>query len=77
MIESWGDLIDKLGGTTAVSAHFGLTSNSIVSGWRKRGVPSARWIGICRLAKANGVTVTMERLAELDAADARQAEARV
>ncbi len=68
MIESWHALIDKLGGTGAVAAGLGLSA-SIVSGWRKRGIPSSRWLAVCRFAEAAGVEgITAETLARLDAA---------
>lgn len=71
MIESWGMLVDQLGGTGAVAERLGLSA-SIVSGWRKRGIPSTRWLAVCDLADGKDVTVSMEMLAQLASLPARQ-----
>lgn len=74
MIESWDTLIDQLGGTGVVAGEFGLSA-SIVSGWRKRGIPSARWLGIVGLAKARDVAgVTLEALATLESVKRQSTE---
>lgn len=76
MIESWGSLIDQLGGTGGVAEELALAP-SVVSGWRKRGIPSTRWLAICGLGEAKRVPVSMETLARLASMPARQpAEAR-
>lgn len=72
MIESWDVVIDKLGGTGCVATEFGLAA-SIVSGWRKRGIPSTRWLAICRLAETKGELISMEVLAELAAGEPAEA----
>jgi len=63
-------VIDKLGGTKAVAEALGL-SPSTVSCWRaedRRGIPSAHWLALSRLAADKGVSeITLEALAELSA----------
>jgi DNA-binding transcriptional regulator YdaS (Cro superfamily) len=63
-------VIDALGGTKAVAEALSL-SPSTVSCWRaedRRGIPSAHWLALSRLAAEKGVSeITLEALAELAA----------
>jgi len=60
-------VIDALGGTKAVASALTL-SPSTVSVWRNRGIPSAHWLALARLASERGVgDITLEALAELSA----------
>ena len=64
--------IKALGGTGAVSAALGLRP-SIVSGWRKRGIPAARWPALVRLANELGCEqVTFESLSGFEQAEAAE-----
>ena len=63
-------VIDSLGGTKAVASALsqGLPT---VSGWRVRGIPSAHWLALTRLAAEQGIAeITLEALAELRAGEA-------
>lgn len=63
--------IDALGGTGAVSVALGLQP-SVVSGWRKRGIPPGRWPEIVRLAAEKDCPdITFEALAAAEPAEAR------
>ena len=58
-------VIDALGGTKAVA---GALSQALptVSSWRVRGIPSAHWLPLTRLAAEHGISeITLEALAEL------------
>lgn len=67
-MQSWGSIIDALGGTGEVAAALSLSHDSIVSGWRDRGIPAARWEAIIRLATKLGRSeITFETLAALAA----------
>lgn len=60
-------VIDALGGTKAVAAALSLAAPT-VSGWRVRGIPSAHWLSLTRLASEQGIAeITLEALARLDA----------
>jgi hypothetical protein len=62
---TWPSIIDALGGTGAVADALS-DWKSTVSGWRKRGIPSARWASIVRLANDKGESgITLEVLADL------------
>lgn len=64
---SAGAVIDRLGGTGAVSTELGLRP-SIVSGWRTRGLPPGRWPEIVGLAtKLDCPEITFEVLAAIPA----------
>lgn len=66
MYDAWDKIIDDCGGTGAVAEALGATP-STVSGWRDRGIPSTRWLGIVRLAAGLGKNgITVEVLAVLD-----------
>lgn len=78
MDPTWDAIIDACGGTGEVAGSLG-QSDSTVSGWRSRGIPSPHWPGIVRLAdeRANS-WVTFEALAVLAArklADCNEARA--
>lgn len=66
-LSTWGSIIDGLGGT--VAAADGLSQlKSVVSGWRERGIPSAHWSAVVRLAAERGnEEITLEVLADLAA----------
>ena len=49
-----GELIDKLGGTTAVARLLGITAPS-VHAWRSRGIPDDKLIRLAPLAEKLGV----------------------
>jgi len=69
MAHTWGSIIDALGGTGKVAASLVLADNT-VSGWRERGIPSAHWVALCRLAASEGQKqITLEVLAALVARD--------
>ena len=60
-------VIDALGGTNAVASALALKPPT-VSVWRNRGIPSAHWLPLARLAADRGIAeITLEALAELDA----------
>lgn len=66
-------VIDSLGGTKAVALALDV-SPSTVSVWRVRGIPSAHWLKLVRLAGERGKPdVTLEALAELSEADGARA----
>ena len=59
-----GFVIDALGGTKAVADALSVAVPT-ASGWRSRGIPSAYWLSLSRLAaerRASGIT--LEALAE-------------
>ena len=70
-------VIDALGGTKAVALALALATPT-VSVWRVRGIPSAHWLALARLASDHGVSdITLEALANLDAREtAEKSEAR-
>lgn len=58
-------VINSLGGTKAVALALSLAAPT-VSVWRKRGIPSAHWLPLARLASERGVAeITLETLANL------------
>ena len=58
-------VIDALGGTKAVAEALSLATPT-VSVWRKRGIPSAHWRALARVAGEKGVPeITLEALAEI------------
>ena len=60
-------VIDSLGGTKSVASVLSQTPGT-VSGWRVRGIPSAHWLALVRLASDIGVSeITLEALADLAA----------
>lgn len=60
---TWDAIIDGCGGTGEVAGALG-QSDSTVSGWRTRGIPSPHWPGVVRLAADRGKTeITFEALA--------------
>jgi hypothetical protein len=62
-------VIDLLGGTKAVASALSLPLPT-VSTWRKRGIPSARWLPLSRLAEERGVEgITLDALARMAAAE--------
>ena len=67
-MQSWGSIIDALGGTGEVATALAL-SDSTVSSWREpRAIPAGRWEAIVRLATEKGVKeITLEVLAALAA----------
>lgn len=59
-------VIDALGGTKAVADALALALPT-VSVWRARGIPSAHWLRLARLASEQGIAeITLEALAQLD-----------
>ena len=69
-------VIDALGGTKSVA---GALSQALptVSCWRTRGIPSAHWVALARLASEQRVPeITLEALAELGAKVPADAEVR-
>ena len=69
---SWDTVIDRLGGTAAVALALD-TVPSVVSGWRKRGIPASRWRDVTRLARAKRLKgLSWHRLAELSELEASQ-----
>lgn len=75
---TWDAIIDACGGTGEVAGALA-QSDSTVSGWRSRGIPSPHWPGVVRLAADRGTpAVSFEALANLAArklADADEARA--
>src|SRR5262245_49729885 len=65
---SVGEIIDKLGGDTALSRALGIP-RSTVACWRLRlSIPGNYWMEIHRFAQERKITgVTVERLAQLNA----------
>ena len=64
-MQSPSDVIDALGGTGEVAGKLGIEPG-IVSGWRRRGIPSHRWPALVRLASDREcIGVTFETLASL------------
>ena len=64
-------VIDSLGGTKAVAVALSL-SPSTVSVWRVRGIPSAQWVGLVRLAAERDVSeITLEALSRVRTDEAR------
>lgn len=58
-------VINSLGGYRAVAAALSLDPSTVI-GWRIRGIPSARWLPIVRLASEQGISeITLEALAKL------------
>lgn len=67
-MRTWGSIIDALGGTGEVTTALFLSADSIVSGWRERGIPAGRWEAIVKLAAVRGCNwITFELLAGLAA----------
>lgn len=68
-------VIDALGGTKSVAIALSQALPT-VSGWRVRGIPSAHWLALSRLASEQGVAeITLEALAELAAREPAEARA--
>ena len=68
-------VIDALGGTKSVATALSQALPT-VSGWRVRGIPSAHWLALSRLAAEQGISeITLEALAELGASDVAEARA--
>ena len=64
---TWDAIIDGLGGTRVVAASLEQL-DSVVSGWRTRGIPAAHWSAIVRLAAERECEgVDLEALAVLAA----------
>lgn len=64
---TWDAVIDACGGTGEVASALS-QSNSTVSGWRSRGIPSPHWPRVVALAEGRGASeVTFEALANLAA----------
>lgn len=64
---TWDSIITALGGTGAVATELSLAEPT-VSGWRKRGIPSAHWAAIVALAgECERSDVSLQVLAELAA----------
>jgi len=59
-------MIEDLGDTAKVAAHFGVAGN-VVSMWKIRGkIPVHRWASFIRLARIRKVKyITLQRLAEM------------
>lgn len=73
MAQSWGEIIDALGGTGIVAGALG-QSDSTVSSWRSRGIPSPHWAALVRLgADRDCAAVTLEILAALAAREPAEA----
>lgn len=68
-------VIDALGGTKSVATALSQALPT-VSGWRVRGIPSAHWLAIAKLAAETGVSeITLEGLAEMAAREPAEARA--
>lgn len=66
-------VIDALGGTKLLADRLSLKP-STVSVWRVRGIPSAHWLTLARLAADRGLPdITLEALAKLDAREVAEA----
>lgn len=64
---NWDTIIDACGGTGVVAGSLS-QSDSTVSGWRSRGIPSPHWPRVVRLAvEADKSEITFEVLANLAA----------
>lgn len=64
---TWRSIIDACGGTGEVASAL-LQSDSTVSGWKSRGIPSPHWPGVVQLAGDKGNSeITFEALAVLAA----------
>lgn len=60
-------VIDALGGNVPVASALSVVP-ATVSGWRARGIPSAYWLTLSRLADERGLReITLEALAEIGA----------
>lgn len=65
MAQTWDSIIDGLGGTGAVASALGL-ADSVVSGWRRRGIPGLRWVALAEIAANRGCReITIEAMASL------------
>lgn len=72
---SVAEIIDDLGGTTAVAEAVGVAA-PVVSNWRARDrIPADRWAALVDLARSRGKSITFETFAEL-AAKPQAVEAR-
>lgn len=72
---TWHSIIDALGGTGEAAEALSQLG-STVSGWRKRGIPSAHWSAVVRLACERGrPDISLEVLAELAAREFAEARA--
>ena len=71
------EIIDSLGGTTAVAAAFALPESTI-SSWKSRGmIPPRYWPPLILLARERGKKLSLLRLARLAcAADAERVDRR-
>ena len=59
-------VINSLGGTKALASALSL-ADPTVSVWRRRGIPSAYWLDLVRLAGERGVAdISLESLARMD-----------
>jgi hypothetical protein len=54
MVTTEGELIDRLGGNTAVADRLGVRHNT-VSGWRSRGFPPWATVSLREAAEAAGI----------------------
>lgn len=72
---TWDSIIDDLcGGSPPPPGALGEVAEalgqllSVVSGWRKRGIPAPHWAGVVALAESRGrPEITLEVLAEIAA----------
>ena len=72
---TWNSIIDALGGTGIVAGALS-QFDSTVSGWRKRGIPSAHWASIVRLAsERDRADISLEVLADLAAREVEEVRA--
>lgn len=68
-------VIDSLGGTKAVALALSRALPT-VSLWRIRGIPSAHWLPLERLASEKGVSgITLDSLARMAAKETEEARA--
>ena len=64
---TWSSIIEALGNTREVADSLE-QAVSTVSGWKERGIPSAHWLGLVRLAEVKERSdISLETFAELAA----------
>lgn len=72
MISTVRDLIDALGGPTAVSQWAGYEHVSAVSNWETRGIPTGFHMRLALEARRRGFTISPEGLFGLEGDDAKE-----
>jgi len=70
-MQSVPEIIEKLGGATALADHLGIKATTTVASWKDRkSIPIEHWPKLLEVASSQGLDLDYERLVHLHASPA-------